>query len=98
MKCWRKLLWSLKRHDHSSNIFVTHDLSFASIKIFINYYDCICNCTGTCIFEYKAFNPCNTSRAVVSYKSYYGRSSGDASNELRLKKRHATNVFEREEE
>lgn len=49
-------------------------------------------------FNRNAFNPCNKGSGMISYKSYYGRSSGDASNELRLKKRHATNVFEREEE
>lgn len=49
-------------------------------------------------FNRNAFNPCNTSIGMISYKSYYGRSSSYASNGQSSMKKHATNVFEREEE
>ena len=49
-------------------------------------------------FNRNAFNPCNTSSGMISYKSYYGRSSSYASNGQSSMKKHATNVFEREEE
>ena len=49
-------------------------------------------------FNRNAFNPCNTNIGMISYKSYYGRSSSYASNGQSSKKKHATNVFEREEE
>lgn len=49
-------------------------------------------------FNRNAFNPCNKGSGMISYKSYYGRSSSYASNGQSSKKKHATNVFEREEE
>jgi len=49
-------------------------------------------------FNRNAFNPCNTSIGMILYKSYYGRSSSYASNGQSSMKKHATNVFEREEE
>jgi len=53
---------------------------------------------GGGFFNRNAFNPCNTNIGMISYKSYYGRSSSYASNGQSSMKKHATNVFEREEE
>ena len=49
-------------------------------------------------FSIRDFKPCNNTKGMISYKSYYGRSSSYASNERVSMKKHATNVFEREEE